>query len=148
MNTRQALESTLQNAMRNKDSATLNAVRLVLSSIKLTEVETGKQLDDAGMIAVIQKEIKSRREAMADAQKANRADLIEKAENDITLLEGFLPKQLSPEELTSIAAATILELQASSVADMGKVMKAMIPKVQGRASGDAISQAVKKLLTG
>lgn len=134
--------------MRNKDSGSLNVLRLVLSSIKLAEIETGNPLDDSGILNVIQKEVKSRREAISDAEKANRDDLIQKAEKDISLLESYLPKQLSESELENLVKLAIEEVQANSPADMGKVMKALMPRVQGKAAGNDVSRVVKKLLIG
>ncbi len=121
-------------------------VRMVLSGIKLSEVEKGSRLDEAGVISAIQKEIKSRQEALNDAQKANRPDLAARSQAEIAFLETFLPRQLTADELAQIASETIAEVGATGPADMGKVMKAMMPKVQGRAAGDQVSQAVKKSL--
>ncbi len=146
MDTREKLETALKDAMRSGDDMRKTNVRMVLSTIKLSEVEKGSRLDDAGVVSAIQKEIKSRQEALQDAQKANRPDLAEKAKTEIAFLETFLPKQLTEEELTSVVNETIAELGATSPADMGKVMKAVMPKVQGRAAGDQVSQAVRKSL--
>jgi uncharacterized protein YqeY len=146
METRLKLETALKDAMRSNDDLRKQNVRMVLSAIKLSEVEKGARLDEAGVIAIIQKELKSRQESLQDAQKANRPDLAERSKADIAFLESFLPKQLTEEELTSLAGEAIAEVGASSPADMGKVMKAIMPKVQGRATGDQVSQAVRKSL--
>jgi uncharacterized protein YqeY len=146
METRLKLETALKDAMRSNDELRKQNVRMVLSAIKLSEVEKGARLDEAGVIAIIQKELKSRQESLQDAQKANRPDLAERSKADIAFLESFLPKQLTEEELTSLAGEAIAEVGASSPADMGKVMKAIMPKVQGRATGDQVSQAVRKSL--
>lgn len=148
MNTKQALESALHQAMRSKDTASITAIRLVISAIKLAEVEKGQPLDDAAIIGLIQKEIKSHRESIADAEKASRPEIIEKEEHEIAILEKFLPEQLSAEEINELARQAILETGASQPGDMGKVMKALMPRIQGKAPGDQVSQAVKKLLTG
>jgi len=146
MDTRQKLETALKDAMRSGNDLRKQAVRLVMSTVKLTEVEKGTPLDEAGILAVLQKEIKSRHEAIADADKANRPDLAAKAQDEIAFLETFLPKQLSAEEITALAREAVQEVGATQPADMGKVMKALLPKVQGRAPGDQVSQAVRKLL--
>jgi len=146
METRQKLETALKDAMRSGDEMRKQNVRMVMSAIKLNEVEKGQPMDDAGVITIVQKELKSRQEALQDAQKANRPDLAERAKTDIAFLESFLPAQLTEEELASLAQATITEIGATNPADMGKVMKAMMPKVQGRATGDQVSQAVRKAL--
>lgn len=146
MDTRQKLETALKEAMRSGDDMRKQNVRMVLSAVRLTEVEKGTPLDEAGVIAVIQKEVKSRQEALADAQKANRSDLAERAKIEMSFLETFLPKQLTEEELATLTREAITEVGTTSPADMGKVMKAVMPKVQGRATGDQVSQAVRKAL--
>jgi len=146
MDTRQKLEAALKDAMRSADEMRKQNVRMVMSAVKLNEIEKGSAMDDNAIIAIIQKEVKSRQESLTDAQKANRPDLEEKAKADMAFLESFLPRQLSEEELTSMAREAIAETGASTPADMGKVMKVIMPKIQGRAAGDQVSQAVKKLL--
>lgn len=146
METRQKLETALKEAMRSGDEVRKQNIRLVISAIKLTEVEKGSPIDEAGVIGIIQREIKSRNEAMQDAQKAGRLDLIEKAQGDIAILETFLPSQLSQNELEQLVHSAIEEVGAKSLADMGKVMKALMPKIQGRAAGDQVSQTVRKHL--
>ncbi len=146
METRQTLDKALKDAMRSNDDMRKQSVRMVISAIKLAEVEKGTKLDDAAILAIVQKEIKSRHEAIQDAQKANRADLEERLNAEAAFLETFLPKQLSAEELAEYAQQAIQETGATSPTDMGKVMKAIMPKVQGRAAGDQISAAVRKLL--
>jgi uncharacterized protein YqeY len=146
METRQKLETVLKDAMRSGDEMRKQNVRMVLSAVRFAEIEKGSQLDDAGVIAVVQKEVKSRHEALQDAQKANRSDLAERSRAEISFLETFLPTQLNEEELANLARETIAEVGASGPADIGKVMKALMPKVQGRATGDQVSQAVRKVL--
>lgn len=146
MDTRQKLETALKEAMRSGDDMRKQNIRMVLSAVKFNEIEKGGPLDDAAVIGVIQKELKSRQEALQDAQKANRPDLAEKAQTDITFLETFLPQQLTEDELSSLARQAIAEVGATGPSDLGKVMKALMPKVQGRATGDQVSQAVRKTL--
>ncbi len=140
------LNELLHEAMKSKDDITRDTVRLVLTSLKLAEVEKKQEMDDAGILALIQKEIKTRHESINDYRKGNRQDLVDQAEKEIKVLEQFLPKQLSDEELKSIIQAAVTELGASTMADMGKVMKIVIPKVQGQAASDRISGFVKELL--
>lgn len=148
MNIRKSLENALHDAMRQKDSLRMNAIRSVIAAIKLAEVEASSPLDDVAVSAIIQKEIKSRRESIADAEKAGRSDLVNLAKQDIAVLEEFLPQQLSDSELEELTRQTIQEVGATSIAEMGKVMKALLPKVQGRSPGDRVSQMVKRLLAG
>ena len=92
------------------------------------------------------KEVKSQREAIADAERANRPDLIASAQQEIAILESFLPKGMPPEELDALARQAIAETGAASIKEMGQVMKVLMPRLQGRASGDQASQAVRRLL--
>lgn len=146
METRQKLETALKEAMRSGDGMRKQNVRMVMSAIKLSEVEKGAPLDENAILSIIQKEVKSRQEALGEAQKAKRPDLEEKAREEMAFLESFLPEQLSAEELERLTRDAIAETGASSPADMGKVMKNLMPKVQGRAAGDQISQTVRRLL--
>jgi len=141
------LNDLLHNSMRNKDDVARDTVRMVLTNLKLTEVEKKQSLDDAGILGLIQKEIKMRHESINDYKKGNRQDLVDRAESEINVLEQFLPKQLSDDELKVIIQAAIAESGAVAISDMGKVMKIAIPKVQGQASSDRISGLVKELLS-
>lgn len=146
METRQKLEDELKEAMRSGDTLRKQNIRMVMSAIKLTEIEKGTPLDEAGEIAIIQKELKSRQEALQEAQKANRPDLEANARNEMAFLESFLPQQFTPDELSALVQETVQEVNASGPADMGKVMKALMPKLQGRATGNQVSQAVREQL--
>ena len=146
MDTKQALQDALKEAMRRGDDVRKRNIRQVLAAVKLAEVEKGGALDELGLMALLQKEIKSRRESIQDALKANRPDLVAESDADIAVLESFLPKGLSPEELLALAREVIAEVGAKSPADMGKVMKVLLPRLQGRAPGDQASQAVRQLL--
>ena len=146
MVTKANLENALKEAMRAGDVLRKTTVRMVLSAIKLVEIDKGVALDENGILAVLQKEVKSRREAILDAQRANRADLAAASEAEIVILESFLPKAMPPEELDTLARRAVQEVGATSLREMGQVMKVLMPLLQGRASGDQASQAVKKLL--
>lgn len=138
----------MKEALRAKDELRKSTIRQALSSIRLTEIDKVSPLDEAGVMAVMQKEIKSRHELIADAEKANRPDLIETAKKEIAILEGYLPKALSAEALEDLARQAIAEAGATSPAQLGQVMKVLMPKLQGKATGDQASQAVRKLLQG
>jgi uncharacterized protein YqeY len=148
MTVKSQLENALKDAMRSGDELRKRTVRLALAAIKQAEIDRGVTLDDPGVMAILQKEIKSRHESIADAERARRPDLAATSHVEIALLESFLPKALTPQELEELARQAIAEVGASSPAQMGQVMKALIPRIQGRASGDAASQAVRKLLIG
>lgn len=146
MDTKQKLENALKDAMRAKDEPRKRTIRMVLSAIKLAEVEKGSALDDVTVAGLLQKEVKSRRETINDAQKAGRPDLILLAEEEIVILEAFLPQPLSDDELRAAAQAVIAELGATVPNDMGKVMKELLPRLQGRAANDRVSRMVRELL--
>lgn len=142
------LENALKDAMRTNNEVSRRTIRMVLSAVKFAEVDKGIVLDDTALLGIIQKEAKSRSEAIAEAQKANRIDLIEANQAEIAVLETFLPKQLSQAEVDEMVLQAIAEAQASSMTDMGKVMKVLMPKLKGRVAGDIISQTVRKHLSG
>ncbi len=146
MDIKTQLNESLKEAMRLKDNVRRDTLRMALAAIKQAEVDKRIALDDLAVIAVLQKEIKSRREALEEAHKANRADLVQANETEIAILEAFLPKALSTDELRQLVEAAIAESGASAPADMGKVMKAVLPKVAGRAPGDQVSAMVRELL--
>lgn len=146
METKLNLENALKDAMRAQSEPRKRAIRSALSAIKLAEVEKGGPLDDLAVTGMLQKEVKSRRETIADAQKAGRPDLIALAEEEISILEEFLPQPLTDAELQAAAQAVIAEVGATVPYDMGKVMKELLPRLQGRAANDRVSQTVRKLL--
>jgi hypothetical protein len=146
MSTKSQLESALTDAMRSGDDLRKRTLRMALSAIRLAEVDKGTNLDDAAVLSLLQKEIKTRQESIEDARRANRPDLEEASQAEIAVLQEFLPKQLSPEELEALAKEAIAEVGATSVKEMGQVMKVLVPRLQGRAPGDQASQVVRRLL--
>jgi uncharacterized protein len=147
MTTKNQIENALKDALRAKDEARKRTIRLVLSAIKLSEVENGAAMDEAGVNSVLQKEIKSHRDTIADAERANRHDLIAEAQEEITILESYLPQMLSPAELESMVRDAISEVSAESSRSIGQVMKILMPKIQGRADGSQVNQIVRKFLS-
>ena len=147
MDIKTQLSEAMKRAMKANDDVARRTTRMALAGIKQAEVDRQTTLDDAAVMSLLQKEIKNRREAIEEARKANRPDLISDNEAEIKVLEGFLPKAMDPEELGALARAAIEETGASVPADMGKVMKVLMPKVAGRAAGDQVSAAVKELLS-
>ena len=139
-------EDALHDAMRQKDEVAKNTYKLLLSSIKMSEIEKGSAADEAAVQSILQKEIKMRRESIVEFQKGERQDLIKLAEIEIKLLEKFLPAQMSDEEIKKTAIEAIKEVNAVSASDMGKVMKILIPKLSGKAPSDRISAVVRALL--
>ncbi len=146
MDTKSKLESALREAMKAGDDVRRRTIRMAMAAIKQTEVDRQVTLDEAGVMGILQKEIKTRKESLEEARKANRPDLIAAAEAEIAVLEAYLPQAMSADELNSLAAAAIAEAGASTPADMGRVMKLLMPRVAGRAPGDQVSAAVRQLL--
>jgi uncharacterized protein YqeY len=145
---RERLDADLKDAMRAKDEVKLTTIRAIKSAIKYKEVEgENKVLDDAGILGVLTSEVKKRREASAEFKAANRADLAEKEEKELVVLQGYLPTQLTAEQLTAEVAKAIGEAGARSVKDLGAVMKIVTPRLKGQAEGKAISDEVKGQLS-
>ncbi len=147
MDIKTQLTDAMKRAMKANDDVARRTTRMALAAIKQAEVDRQTTLDEAALLSLLQKEIKNRREALEEARKANRPDLISDNEAEIKVLEGFLPKAMEPSELRALAQAAIQETGASAPTDMGKVMKALMPKVAGRAAGDQVSATVKELLS-
>jgi uncharacterized protein YqeY len=147
MSVKETLESALKQAMKEKDEIKRNSLRLALSTIKLAEVDAGKALDDLAVFAILQKEIKTKEETIAEAMKAGRSEMIQSIQAEIEYLREFLPKELSDTELAEIVKNAISENGAATIKDMGRVMKSVIEKVAGRASNDRISKLVRELLS-
>lgn len=146
MNLKERLENELINAMRNKNEERKRTIRMTISNIKLAEVEKHGFLDDDSIMALIHKEIKIRKETIDEAKKGNRQNIIDEIEPEIKILQEFLPKPLSDQELQDLALNVIGDLKATSLKDMGIVMKEMMTKIGGRASSEQISRVVKELL--
>lgn len=146
MTTKLQLEEALKEAMRSRDDVRRRTLRMVLTAIKLSEVEKGEDLDNSEIMAILQKEVKSRRESVTDAQRAGRSDLVEAAEAEIKVLEEYLPEQLTSDQLEIMAKEAIDEAGATSIREMGQVMKVLMPRIQGQATGEQASQIVRKLL--
>jgi hypothetical protein len=140
------LNDSMKDAMKSGDEVRKRTVRMALAAVKQAEVDKRIELDDAAVMALLQKEVKNRREALEEAKKANRADLIEANEAEINILQSFLPKAMPAEELRALVQAAIEETGAASPADMGKVMKIVMPRVAGRAPNDMVSAAVRERL--
>ena len=145
---RERIDADLKDAMRSKNELTLSVLRMLKSSIKYKEVEPGAAgpLDEPAIQQVIATLIKQRRDSADQFKTGGRADLAEKEENEISVLQNYLPKQLTPDELAAEVQAAIAAVGAQGPKDMGPVMKAVQPKVAGRAEGRAVSEAVKTAL--
>lgn len=140
------LETDLRAAMRSGDEVRKRTLRMALSAVKLAEVDKRGELDEAEILAVLQKEAKTRNESIAEAEKAGRTDLAEASQAELQIVESYLPAPLSPEELDRLIRAAISAAGATGPQDMGKVMKELMPAVQGRADGKTVSAAVREVL--
>ena len=140
------LNESMKDARKSGDELRKRTIRMALAAVKQAEVDKRIELDDAAVMGLLQKEVKNRREALEEAKKANRADLIAANESEIEVLQSFLPKAMPAEELRALVQAAIAETGAASPADMGKVMKTVMPRVAGRAPNDMVSATVRELL--
>ena len=147
MVTKTELEAELHNAMRSGDEPRKRTMRMLLSAIKLAEVDKRAGLDDAEMQTVFQREVRVRQEAIADAEKAQRTDLVLAAQAELAILQTYLPEPLSPPELERLAREAIASAGATGPQDMGKVMKEIMPQIQGRADGKEVGAVVRGLLS-
>ncbi len=138
----------MKSAMRSGDKGRLATIRLILAAIKQREEDERIQLDDPQVLAVIEKMIKQRREAITQFQAGARADLVAKESAEITVLQAYLPEQLSVAQLDELIAAAIASTGASSIKDMGKVMAAVKAQAQGKADMGAVSARIKQKLSG
>ena len=141
------LSQEIKSAMLAKDADRLSVLRMLKSAIGYLQIERkNENLSDTDLLAVVQKEVKKRRDAADQFEKGGRPELAEKEKKEAAILEAFLPKPLTPEELEQLIRATIQEVGATSKKEMGAVMKAVQAKVAGRADGKTISALVGKLL--
>jgi uncharacterized protein YqeY len=147
MDMKAKLNQALKDAMRSGDVVRKTTVRMALAAIKQAEVDRREDLDETAILGLIQKEVKNRKEALEEARKARRDDLVAANQAEIAVLEDFLPQAMSPDDLREIVKAAIAETGASGMSDMGKVMKVALGKVAGRAPGGEVSAMVKELLS-
>jgi uncharacterized protein YqeY len=147
MDMKQQLQNDLKEAMRARDETRKNTLRMALSEIRLAEVEKKRSLDESETMVVLQKQVKSRHETIEGAQQANRPDLIEDAEAEIAILEAYLPQPLTEDELQALASQAVEEAGATSMREMGQVMKILVPRLKGQATGKQASDMVRRLLS-
>ena len=146
MDMKTRLNDALKESMKAGDEVRKRTVRMVLAAIKQSEIDRRITLDETAVLSILQKEIKTRKESLDEARQAGREDLVRDAQAEIDVLNAFLPAGLSPDELRVLVKEAIAETGAAAPADMGKVMKALLPKIAGRAPGDQVSAMVRELL--
>jgi uncharacterized protein YqeY len=143
---KERITEDMKSAMRAAEKERLATIRLILAAIKQREVDERITLDDTQVLAVLEKMIKQRREAITQFEAGGRADLVAKESAEIVVLQGYLPAQMTPAEIDSLIGEAIAASGATSIKDMGKVMAAVKPKAQGRADMGAISARIKQKL--
>jgi len=146
MSLKEQLMADLKAAMKEKDTIKKATVTMVRAGILQVEKDKKIELDDEGVLEVITKQIKQRKDALVDFEKAGRDDLIEKANAELAVLMLYMPEQMSEEELRQIVQAAVNESGAQSVREMGKVMSLVMPQVKGKADGKVVNSIVKELL--
>ncbi len=145
---KERLDQDLKAAMREKAELRLSTIRMLKSAIKYREIELMKPLDDAGVEGVIATEIKRRRDSVEQYKAGNRQELADKEAAEIAILQAYLPQQLTEAELRAKVEDAVKKVGAQGPKDMGAVMKALLPEVQGRAEGKVVSDLVKARLSG
>lgn len=146
MSLKEVLQQDLKAAMKDKDSIRKNVIIMTKAAILQIEKDKKIDMDDEGVIEVIAKGVKQRKEAIPDYEKGNRLDIVESLQREIDILMSYLPQQLSEEEIIRIVSDTIFEVGAQSAKDMGKVMSALKPRISGRADGKLVNIIVKQQL--
>ncbi|MGQ9674223.1 MAG: GatB/YqeY domain-containing protein [Chloroflexota bacterium] len=146
MSLKDVLAADLKQAMREGDETKRSTLRLVISAVKYAEVEQGKPLDDEGVLRVIGKEMKKRRESITEFERGKRPDLVAKEKAELEVLLSYMPKQMSYEEIVAVAQSVIGEVGAKGPADMGRVMPKVMAAVRGRAEGREVNRVVQELL--
>ena len=146
MSLKDQITEDMKNAMRAKDAPRLSTIRMLLAAIKQREVDERIVLDDAAVVAIVDRTIKQRRDSIAAFESAGRADLVDKESAELTVLQAYLPVRLSADEVAAAVAAIVTELGASGPGDMGRVMAAVKTQLAGKADMGAMSSAVKAAL--
>jgi uncharacterized protein YqeY len=146
MSLKERLLEDMKTAMRDKDVIRKNTVQMARSAVLQVEKDNRITLDDDGILDILAKEVKKRRDSLPEYEKSGRQDLIDSLKTEIEILLQYLPRQLTEEELEPIVRQAVAETGASSMRDIGKVMQAVMPRVKGRADGKMINQIAKKIL--
>ena len=146
MNLSERLNDDMKQAMKSKDKFRLTVIRMIRASVKNLEIDLKRSLDDNEVLDILSREVKQRKDSLQEFKNAGRDDLVTDLAAEIEIISQYLPEQLTEEEIQEIVRQTIQELGASSKADMGKVMSALLPKTKGRADGKLVNQFVQQFL--
>jgi len=148
MSLKQKLQKDLKEALRARDERRKAVIRLTLAAIANAEIKHGGELDDAGVTAVLQQQARRRRDTIAELQQVNRSDLLAAEEAELVILEQYLPRLLSREEIAAEARQVIAEVEATGMGQVGPVMGQLMSKLKGRADGRVVNEIVRELLSG
>ncbi len=146
MGLKKNIEEDMKGALKSKDTLRLQTIRFLLSQIKNKEIDARRELQDEEIYKIIMTLVKQRKESIEIFEKAGRIELLEKEKKELEILESYLPKMLTDDEIEKMVEEVIKEINANGLKDLGKVMKALMPKVSGRADGSKINEIVKKKL--
>ncbi|NMD70655.1 GatB/YqeY domain-containing protein [Bacillus sp. DNRA2] len=141
------LNNDMKQAMKNKEKDKLSVIRMIKASLQNEAIKLGNELSEEQELTVLSREMKQRKDSLNEFEKAGREDLVEKLRTELTFVEVYMPKQLSEEEVTEIVKQAIAEVGATSKAEMGKVMSAVMPKVKGKADGTLVNKLVQQHLS-
>lgn len=148
MSLKEQLTEDMKQAMKAKEAGKLrlSVIRMVRSAIKNVEIDSKKELAEEGVLDIVSKEVKMRRDSMEEFKKANRQDLVDQLEQEIAILLPYLPQQLTEAEVRALVSEAVAASGATTPKDMGKVMALLMPKVKGRADGKLVNNIVRELL--
>jgi len=144
---KEQLRSDMATAMKQGDAETRDVLRMLLAAIKQAEVDEQVTLDENGVVAVLTKQAKQRRESIADYDKAGRADLVAQEEAELAIIENYLPQLMSREKVAALASQVIADLGVTDLKGMGQVMGKLMPQLKGQADGRVVNEVVRELLT-
>ena len=147
MNLLDRLTVDMKEAMKNKEKQRLSVIRMVKSALQNEAIKLGKELTDDEALTVLNRELKQRKDSLHEFEKANREDLAENVREEVVILNAYMPEQLSEEKVAEIVQQTIQDVGASTKADMGKVMGAIMPKVKGKTDGTIVKRLVQQYLS-
>ena len=147
MSLKEQITEDMKNAMRAKDTGRLGTIRLLLAAMKQKEVDDRVELDDAAVIAIVEKLIKQRKDSISQFQAANREDLVAIENAELVVLQAYMPAQMSEAEVAAVVAKVVAEVGASGPQDMGKVMGVVKPQLAGKADMGVVSAQVKAALS-
>lgn len=146
MTLKERLKTELVEAMKAKDALKVSTIRLINSTIKNREIDGRKELDDEAVLGVLSTAAKQRRESIEQYEKGGRQELADKEKAELVIIQTYMPSQLGRDELVAIIKEAVSETGAAGAKDMGKVMKALMPKVKGKADGKLVGELVKEVL--